>query len=164
MMAGNDSELPMSAVKRVVDEVRAYGLQRQETGGFFLSPRNRSSVSVVALSGVKGIGRRHNQFQISALALDRLFTFADERDHWVPVQFHSHRAAAFLSDTDKAHGLCAEGFISTVVPDFQSPLHDITAWGWWRFKAGRWIAIEPGVQSDGDVEVVRFDESGVDAT
>ena len=54
--------------------------------------------------------------------------------------------------------------ISTVVPHFHRPPSDITAWGWWRYTKGRWIAIEPAIQGDGDVEVVHFDEGGIDAS
>ena len=164
MIKGNDIALPMSGVVSVIDEVRTYGRHHQETGGFLLLPRGNSTVSVVALSGSAGIERRHNLFQVSARALASLFTFADDRDLWVPVQFHSHGASTFLSDTDKTHGLCVEGFISTVVPHFHGPPSDITAWGWWRYTKGRWIAIEPAIQGDGDVEVVHFDEGGIDAS
>lgn len=164
MIETSGLSLPEAGVTSIADEVRVYGRRRLETGGFLLLPRGSSAVSVVALCGSAGIERSEHLFQISARALDCLFTFADDRDVWVPVQFHSHAAAAFLSVTDKMHGLCVEGFISVVVPRFHEPPRDIADWGWWRYVGDQWIPIEPAGQGHHEVEVVYFDEDGIRAT
>lgn len=158
-----DNFLSTSSVKSVTDEVRSFGLLGLETGGFLLMPRGAATISIVALAGDTGIVRRRDLFQISARALDRLFTFADERDLWVPTQFHSHRQGAFLSIVDKSHGLSVEGFISIVVPRFVDPQPDPRAWGWWQNKENQWVEVAPWNHRHGGAEVVRFDEDGVRA-
>jgi hypothetical protein len=100
-------------------------------------------------------------FQVSELAMDRLFEFAADRGYWVPAQFHSHLARAFLSVTDQEHGLRVNGFTSAVVPDFADPPASVAAWSWWRFGSGGWVAAPAPHTADGDVEVVIFDEDGV---
>jgi hypothetical protein len=119
-------------------------------------------VSAVAFAGDIGIVRYRDVFQISERALDRIFTFADDHDLWIPAQFHSHKADAFLSFTDERHGLCVEEFTSIVIPTYAAPPDDIARWGWWRFTAGRWRDAEPGHVTGGTVQLVRFDEAGVD--
>lgn len=153
--------LPRAAVEAVTRDVRVYGLCELETGGFLLLPGDADVVSMVALAGDQGIVRRRDRFQISERALDRLFTFADDRDLWVPIQFHSHGAGAFLSSIDADHGLRVEGFSSVVVPAYRDPPTDIHRWGWWRFTAGRWARANGARVTDGAVELVRFDEVGV---
>lgn len=158
--------IPVAGVTAVVDETVAFGARDLETGGFLLVPRASSAerdtlVSAIALAGDVGIVRRRDVFQISAPALDRIFTFADDHDMWIPVQFHSHGIGAFLSVTDERHGLRVEGFVSTVIPTYTAPPRDLARWGWWRFEAGRWRDAEPGQVTGGTVQVVRFDEAGV---
>ncbi len=153
--------LPQAAVAAIAKDVQVYGHRGLETGGFLLLSRDADVVSTVAFAGDEGIVRQRNLFQISERALDRLFTFADDRDLWVPVQFHSHGAGAFLSLTDADHGLRAEGFTSAVIPGYRDPPTDIHQWGWWRFTAGRWGRVSGACVGDGLVELVRFDEVGV---
>ena len=156
--------VPADAVVGVIKEVRAFGRHRLETGGFLLAPRGTSTISTVALAGDVGIVRRHNLFQVSALALDRLFTFADDHGLSAPAQFHSHGVGAFLSESNEKHGLCVEGFISVVVPQFFDPPGEMGEWGWWRYDGGRWITITAWRRRNGAADVVRFDEDGIRAT
>ncbi len=153
--------LPQSAVESITRDVRVYGQRELETGGFLLLARDADVVSMVAFAGDQGIARWRDRFQISERALDRLFSFADDRDLWVPIQFHSHEAGAFLSPIDADHGLRVEGFTSVVVPAYRDPPTDIHRWGWWRFTAGRWARANGARVADGAVELVRFDEGGV---
>lgn len=125
-------------------------------------PRDTPTVSIVACAGSTGILRRHNLFQISEGAPDRLFAFADDHDLHAPVQFHSHETGAFLSRTDAKHGLRVEGFTSVVVPTYSAPLCEMGRWGWWCFTAGVWAATFPPI-GHGPVTAVRFDEDGVHA-
>jgi len=87
----------------ITAETRAYGQRYPETGGFLMLPRDSGTVTTVAFAGTTGIVRRQHLFQISERALDRLFTFADDHDLHIPVQFHSHEYDAF--GRDLAHGL-----------------------------------------------------------
>jgi hypothetical protein len=158
--------IPADAVTAVIGETAAFGARDLETGGFVLVPRVTSPggdppAAAIALAGDAGIVRHRDLFQISERALDRVFTFADDHDLWIPAQFHSHRVGAFLSVTDKRHGLRVDGFISVVVPAYASPPRDLTRWGWWQFESGRWRDAESGHVTGGTVEVVRFDEAGV---
>jgi hypothetical protein len=68
-----------------------------ETGGVSAGSPGETLVSEIGFAGVVGIVRRWNLFQISAKALDGLFTYADDSDLWIPVQFHSHQSRAFIS-------------------------------------------------------------------
>jgi hypothetical protein len=158
--------IPASGVTAIVDETAAFGVRDLETGGFLLVPRVSSAdggspVAVIALAGDAGIVRDRGLFQIGERALDRIFVFADHHDLWIPAQFHSHKVDAFLSWTDRRHGLCVEEFISTVIPAYASPPRDLARWGWWQFAPGAWRHTDPGRVTDGTVEVVRFDEAGV---
>jgi hypothetical protein len=153
--------LPRAAVAAITRDVRGYGQRELETGGFLLSPRDTDVVSMVALAGDQGIARWRDKFQISERALDRLFSFADDRDLWAPIQFHSHEAGAFLSPIDANHGLRVEGFTSVVIPAYRDPPTDIHRWGWWRLTQGRWARTNGARIGDGAVELVRFDEEGV---
>ena len=161
MSGGDRLRIPASAIEAIGDEVLAFGSRDVETGGFVMAARDGDTVSIVAVAGNTGIVRRGNLFVMSELALDRIFTFADDRQMWIPAQFHSHRLGAFLSETDKEHGLRVDGFISVVIPTYSDPPRDVARWGWWRFGAGRWRTIEPGGIAGGQVDVVRFDEDGV---
>lgn len=156
--------IPSAGVRAVAEEIQVFGQQNLETGGFLAMRRGQATVSTVAMAGTSGIGRAHNLLQISARALDRLFAYADEQDLWIPIQFHSHAASAFLSQTDRTLGLCVEGFVSTVVPNFHRPPANTTAWGWWRYSGGEWLDIEAAGEVPGEVGVIRFDEDGVRAS
>ena len=154
--------VPQAAVDAVVHETIAHGRQDHETGGFLLAHTGSDTVHSVALAGVLGIRRRFDLFQISELALEQLFTFADRRGLWIPVQFHSHGYEALMSKADKEHGLCVEGFISTIVPRFSSPPVDPSIWGWWQFHNGDWCPRTfVSTPDDSLVTVFEFDESGV---
>jgi len=155
--------VPPTAIELITAEVRGYGHHRLETGGFLMLPRDTTTVSIVAFTGAAGILRRHNLFEISEGALDRLFAFADDHDLQVPVQFHSHEMGAFLSRTDAEHGLRVEGFTSVVVPTYSAPPCDMGRWGWWCFTAGVWAATAALPIGHGPVSAVRFDEDGVHA-
>jgi hypothetical protein len=155
--------LPAMAGHAIAREVRQFGQRRVETGGFLLAPRGQGAVTVMAFAGEVGIIRERLLFQVSALALDQLFGFADQRSCWIPAQFHSHAAGAFLSRTDQQLGLRVKGFTSTVIPDFANPPCEVTAWGWWRFSSEDWIPCQPPQIEGDDLEVVTFDEEGVHA-
>lgn len=156
--------VPAPGVRAIIDEVESFGHQNLETGGFLMMGRGESTASAVAVAGTSGIVRRHNLLQISARALDRLFTHAAERDLWIPVQFHSHGISAFLSEPDEAHGLCVEGFVSTVIPHFFEPSSDMSAWGWWQYSSGQWLDFEAAHEVSGEITLIRFDEDGVRAS
>ena len=162
-MLPNPIVLPRLAARRIALDAADHGLRDVETGGFLLARDDSDVISTVAFVGTLGITRRRDQFRISERAVDRLFAFVDDSGHWIPSQFHSHRAGAFLSRVDVDHGLSVEGFSSTVVPQYASPPPRAEEWGWWRFEAGQWRRIAPPEGSDSDVEVVRFDEGGVRA-
>ncbi len=150
------------AVAALTDEVRRYGVEGLETGGFLMASVNSEVVGAVALAGLSGIVRRPDLFQISERALDRLFTFADDGGLWIPIQFHSHRFGAHLSRTDALHGLRVEGFISTIVPSFANPPSDVAEWGWWEFRDGSWETYPPApIQVCKLDAAVEFDEDGV---
>jgi hypothetical protein len=161
MSCQSNTTVPSSAVRRITEEICAYGQRCLETGGFLMAPRGGETITVVALAGARGVVRRRHLFQISERALDRLFIFADDHDLYIPAQFHSHELDAFLSWTDAEHGLRVDGFTSAVIPTYADPPADMRRWGWWSFTAGDWA---PGlVPTDGAglASVVRFDEDGV---
>lgn len=153
--------LPAMAVDATADEVGTYGKRDVETGGFLLASPDKPEISVVAFAGDVGIVRRRYLFQISERALDRIFTFADDRGLWIPGQFHSHGMGAFLSPTDREHGLRVDGFVSAVIPTYAEPPRDVARWGWWRFADGEWVDVDIGRAGIGAVELVRFDEDGI---
>src|SRR6266540_4689211 len=73
--------LPASAATVVIADVRRFGRERLETGGFLLAANAApTEITGVALAGVAGITRRRDMFSVSGLALDRLFTWADEQE------------------------------------------------------------------------------------
>ena len=153
--------LPATAGRVIAEEVRRFGQRDVETGGFLLAPRGHGTVTVVAFAGEAGIIRERLLFQVSALALDQLFGFADQRSCRIPAQFHSHAAGAFLSFTDQQLGLRVNGFTSAVIPRFADPPAGVPAWGWWRFSSENWTPCQPPETKGDDMEVVTFDEEGV---
>jgi hypothetical protein len=155
--------LPATAGHVIAEEVRRFGQRGVETGGFLLAPRGHGTVTVLAFAGEAGIIRERLLFQVSALALDQLFGYADQRSCWVPAQFHSHAAGASLSFTDQQLGLRVNGFTSAVIPRFADPPDGVAAWGWWRYSSEDWNPCQlPRIRGD-VVEVVTFDEEGVRA-
>ncbi len=155
--------LPEEMIAAITDDVRAYGTQRVETGGFLLAPiGNADDVAILALAGTLGITRRRGLFGISGIALDRLFTWADEQALRIPAQFHSHGGRAILSPTDLAHGLSVRGFVTCIVPFWNNPPSDPAKWGWWRFDGQDWLdEVPPETDATRMLSVVRFDERGV---
>ncbi|MFF9040428.1 hypothetical protein ACF090_33750 [Streptomyces sp. NPDC014892] len=154
--------LPASAVDPVLQEIRRHGLADQETGALLLTGRSDMQVLVVAVAGTTGIVRGRGLFTVSAVAYDRLFTFAEERSYRVRAMIHSHPEEAFLSRTDRAYSLRVPGFVSAVVPTYAAPPADPESWGWWRFDQD-WEpctapVVDPGLSL---VRTVVFDEEGV---
>src|ERR1035437_6884361 len=144
----------------VVDFVRGLGARGVETGGFLLASRGSDTATVVAIAGTTGVIRHRDFFQISDLALDALFAYADQNDLWIPAQFHSHCRVAELSLCDIKHGLSVEDFVSTIVPFFAEPPAAVAAWGWWRYDGG-WRGVPaPAVTSEVSALTVTFDENG----
>jgi hypothetical protein len=149
-------------IAAVVDETTYYGSAQLETGGFLIARRGSEEICGAAMAGDVGILRRHNAFQISERALDRLFTYASDNDLWLPIQFHSHEFGSGMSKTDARHGLRAEGFISTILPRFACPTACLAAWGWWQFLSGDWRTCPAALEVAGGPDLlVTFDEGGV---
>jgi hypothetical protein len=159
-MTANNLILPTSATAAVIAEVTRFGIESLETGGFLLAPRDANTITTVAHVGTAGIVRRRNLFQVSEVALDRLFAHADQHEFWIPVQFHSHGRAAFMSPTDVDHGLSVEGFVTTIVPYFATPPADPSQWGWWRYDDA-WTPIAPPRTTTGTSSIITFDEDGI---
>jgi hypothetical protein len=155
--------LPSEAVAQIVGEVASYGRgDGVETGGFLLAPSDDpDGVSVVAMAGETGIERAWGRFRVSALAIDVLFAWAEERGLRIPAQFHSHGIGRDLSLIDRREGFNVRGFISCVVPEFHDPPSGPNRWGWWLFDGASWVETAPCTVVDGGVMVVRFDEEGV---
>lgn len=153
--------VPIGAAAVVVAEVAGFGSVNKETGGFLLAENGRTEISLVAVAGETGVLRARDLFQITSTALDRLFRFAEEHDVWIPVQFHSHRRHAFLSNADARHGFCVEGFVSAVVPTYDQPPKAASDWGWWCFHDAAWQTMEAPAASTVGVAVLRFDENEV---
>lgn len=159
-MNANPLTVASAAIETVVADVRRFGAGNVETGGFLLAPVETETITAVALAGEIGIVRRRDLFQVSDLALDRLFANADDSDFWIPAQFHSHGLVAELSRCDIEHGLAVEHFVSTIVPWYADPPLDAAAWGWWQYDS-RWTRIDaPAIVPGASVTVV-FDENGV---
>jgi proteasome lid subunit RPN8/RPN11 len=154
--------MPVGAVGLLLQEIRRYGLAGQETGALVLTGQADMQVLVVAIAGTTGIVRRPGLFTVSAVAYDRLFTFAEERSYRVRAMIHSHPEKAFLSRTDRAYSLRVPGFISAVIPTYVAPPADPASWGWWRFEQD-WVSCTPPVVDPAltPVRTVVFDEEGV---
>lgn len=161
MTAAMSLDVPAAAGPAIAAEVRRYGALDVETGGFLLGPEGTGSVCTVAFAGTSGVTRRCLQLQISEIALDQLFAYAGEQGCWVPAQFHSHAGEAFMSRTDREHGLRVPGFVSAVIPGFADPLTSLDAWTWWRFDRGEWHPAGSPSAGGCDLRQVIFDEDGV---
>ncbi len=154
--------MTLGVVDAVVDETRAYGDRNLETGGFLTASATSDDITGVAVAGTTGIVRRADLFQISERALDRLFSYADDKGLWMPVQFHSHRFGPGMSLTDALHGLRVEGFISTILPRFANPPEDVSQWGWCQFTDGEWRPFPPiSINRKQPGAVIVFEEGGV---
>lgn len=140
--------LPGSALGAIIDDVARYGREEVETGGFLLAATGTDAIAVVARAGTKGISRGPGLFQVCELALDALFTHADEHQLWIPAMYHSHHSVPEL--------------VSVIVPFFSHPPSDTSRWGWWRFER-EWVPIAPPSPSDVDVRTIVFDEDGARA-
>jgi hypothetical protein len=153
------------AVQALADEVAQCGSRPAETGGFLLCRENSDErLDIVALAGNAGIKRERDVFKVSGAAIERLFTWAGERELQIGAQVHSHRGRAFLSETDLRHGFAVEGFITSVIPTYMRPPREPAAWGWWCYRNGRWERGSAPVSVPGAAEVVRFDRAGVHAS
>lgn len=150
-----------AAILAVVDHVRSYGQLGVETGGFLYMARGSEIAGGVALTGIKGIVRRPGLFKISGEAIDELFSWAENADLFVPIQWHSHSIEAFLSCVDRNSGFSVDGFISVVLPFFKDPSADVSKWSWNIFQGGEWSPIEAPTVVDDAAQVVVFDEDGV---
>ncbi len=154
--------LPVGAVDPVLQEIRRHGLACRETGALLLTGQSDMRVLGVAVAGPAGIVRGPGLFTVSAVAYDRLFTFAEERSYRVRAMIHSHPEDAFLSRTDRLYSLRVPGFVSGVVPTYAAPPVDPASWGWWRFEQD-WVPCAAPIVDPGQspVSTVMFDEEGV---
>jgi hypothetical protein len=135
--------LPQNAVANLIDQVSSYGRLNVETGALLMCEPDTDVVQVLALAGEAGVTRRYGLFVISMPVIDRAFTYAEDRGLQVRAQVHSHAGEAFLSPTDKRGNLNMKGFVAAVIPNFRTPPHDPSSWGWWTFKTGAWESSEP---------------------
>jgi proteasome lid subunit RPN8/RPN11 len=134
-----------------------------ESGGFLLTMPGQAHVQMVALAGTVGIVRGPGLFIVTAPALDRLFTHAEQHGLQARAMVHSHPAEAFLSVTDRRYSLRVRGFINAVVPNYASPVSDPAVWGWWHHQAD-WVQCPPAqIIPDGlaSTQVITFDEEGL---
>jgi hypothetical protein len=150
--------LPEAARDAVIDDVRAYGALRVETGAFLLASRRRpGQVSHVALLGVEGVERRRGLFVVTAPVIDKLFAYAEGNDLLVRSLVHSHEHEAFMSVTDKAGTIRTPGFIAAVIPSFNNPPGNPASWGWWNWTPPAWTTSPAAQLTAGPVTVVRCD-------
>lgn len=158
--------IPSAAAMIVHAAVTEYGRLDVETGCFLLAPTGSSTVSTVALAGVRGIVRRPDHLAISRRAISQLFRYATANDLTIVAQLHSHRKGAFLSATDLQYGYSVEGFTTSVIPFYQHPPFSPADWGWWRYEDGSWMISEPfGLDDDAPASApIMFDEDGVHAS
>ncbi|MGE3449036.1 MAG: hypothetical protein AB7H92_15820 [Microbacteriaceae bacterium] len=154
------SHLPELARDAVVAHVHSHGQTGVESGGFLVND-DTGRVVVVACAGTTGISRSWGLFRISGAALDRLFTWCEDRDQTIGAMFHSHEHMAFLSMTDREHGLNVRGMTSVVLPSFAKPPSDPAAWAWFVYDGSDWVPLDPWPLSSTGVSVVTFDEDGV---
>jgi hypothetical protein len=155
--------IPSSSIETMVSEIIKYGKTDVETGGFLISSNTSpDEIVVVACAGSgEGIFRHALQFKISGLALNRLFDWATDNNYRIVAQFHSHQNEAFMSNPDKMYGLRVQGFISVIVPYYETPSQDPTVWRWWEFKDKEWLPCSAPRSNNAEIDVVYFDEGGV---
>lgn len=153
--------LGADAVETIVADVARHGGLGVETGALLLTPPDDPTVTVLALAGTVGINRRPRLLVLSSLALNPLFAYAEENNLQLRAQIHSHARQAFLSHTDKTGNIRMPGFIASVIPNFATPPRDPATWGWWIFKDGDWVPMEPAVITTQSTKVITFDADGV---
>jgi hypothetical protein len=153
--------MPDACASAIAAEVRRFGQETLETGGFLLAPVGTTKVSLVAFAGDSGILRRWGLFQIHEIAVGRLFDFAENQGLWIPAQFHSHMFDDELSRTDREYGTSVQGFVSAVVPEYLEPPTDPARWGWWAFDSHRWLRVAAPSVTESGTEVVMFDRDGI---
>lgn len=153
--------LGADAVDTIIAEVGRYGALGVETGALLLTRHGEPAVTVVALAATAGIDRRRGLLVFYSAALNPLFTYAEDHDLQLRAQVHSHMYDAFLSPTDKTGNIRMPGFIASVVPNFESPDADTTAWGWWTFNGTDWMPTEPASVTTQATKFVTFDADGV---
>jgi hypothetical protein len=151
-------------VDTLTADVRRFGARNAETGGFLLSTEAQPDrLTVLALAGQDGIGRRRGLFTVSGTAIERLFSWAGERELRIRAQVHSHAHDAFLSPTDLRHGFNVAEFITAVVPYFAAPSPEPVDWGWWQRSATAWLTRPAPTVVVGAVTAVHFDQAGIHA-
>lgn len=153
--------LPLAAVSIITAEVRRWGIEGVEAGGFMLGPAGEPEVSVVAFAGSRGVLRTPVQFTVSSQAIEWLSEWSDSNGLRIRAQFHSHRHGSDLSLIDRTGGLRVAGFVSAVIPHFVDPPGDPTQWGWWQFRAGDWQKAPAPPCRSAQVRSIAFDEGGV---
>jgi hypothetical protein len=157
-----DFALTAAARDAILAEVRSYGARNVETGGFLLAPIESPKIlQTVALAGSAGVERRFGLFEVSAEAINQIFTWASEHELRIAAQVHSHGRRAFLSSTDIEHGFSVEGFTTAVIPYFRDPPIEPSDWGWWVYKK-EWTSTTAPTLVEGDCKTIRFDADGVD--
>lgn len=154
--------LPANAIDAMLADVRHHGHQRLETGGLLLTHPGSREVTTVAIAGSEGVHREWGLFVLTMPAFDALFSYAEDAGLQVRAMWHSHEGAAFLSPTDRQHGLRMRGFTSTVIPTYRTPPSDPGSWGWWTYDCGDWQVSPPGATDPTmTATVVTFDQGGV---
>jgi hypothetical protein len=153
--------LPDAGLTALGREVARFGGAGVETGAFLIGEPTEIRPAVLALAGQVGIGRSPRQFRVSAAAIAVLFDWVGNNGWRIFAQVHSHAGQAFLSESDLRHGFAVDGFVTAIVPRFADPPVDPTSWGWWRFSQ-QWLPIPAPDVHPGEIQVVRFDETGVE--
>lgn len=157
----NPLVLPVAAVDRLVRDVLAHGARGVETGAFLLTTVGGPRVTAVARCGDAGIHRYPYQLRVDGDAIERLFDWSVGESLQVRSLVHSHREAAFLSETDRDEGFAVAGFVAGVIPEFAAPPSDVSRWGWWVFQDGDWCGLPPPSLGRHRFRVVTFDRDGV---
>lgn len=153
--------LPQNAATNLTDHVSSYGRRSVETGALLICEPDSALVQVLALAGEAGVTRRYGLFVLSVPVIDSAFTYAEDHGLQVRAQVHSHAGEAFLSPIDKRGNLNMKGFIVAVIPDFCTPPHDPSAWGWWTFNAGEWAPSQPAtLTTSSNATVLTVDANG----
>jgi hypothetical protein len=152
-----DLSLPGGLPGRIATEARAAGRHPLETGGFILAPSQGGTDVVLALSGQADIQRQKNLFHVGTMAIAALFDWTEEHGLTVAAQWHTHRRGAFLSDTDIAYGFNVPGFVTSVVPNYETASDNPADWGWWQFQADEWVPIPHPTVTRGSFSVITFE-------
>lgn len=146
----------------IQEHVRAWGEIDRETGAFLLKTYD-SEVDMIGWPLVAGVVRNRGQFAVSGIALAQLFEWCSDQELQIAALLHSHKYEAFLSPVDLEYGFAAEGFLSTIVPDYATPSANPAEWGWWSFHDDTWNEVAPLEVVDRTFKGISFDEGGVSA-